>query len=131
MTDERPENSAPPQPTSGLKNPAAAARGVAMGTLGLEFVVVLLSLQPIRTLNPDVSGAALGLVAALAVACLVVAALLRYPWGWHLGTALQVAFILTGFLQYAMFILGVLFLLVWLYVLKVRADLRKPARFDH
>jgi hypothetical protein len=122
---------APEQPTSGLRNPAAAVRGVAIGALCLESIVILLSLQPIRILDPDVSGGVLGLVASLAVACLVVAGLLRYPWGWHAGTALQVAFILTGFFQYAMFILGGLFLLVWLYVLKIRSDLRKPARFDH
>jgi hypothetical protein len=101
-----------------------------MGTLILEAIVLLLAIQPIRIIAPDTPGWALGIVAVLALACLGVAGLLRRPWGWHVGTALQVAVLLTGVFQYAMFVVGAAFLLVWIYVLKIRADLAKPARFD-
>jgi hypothetical protein len=116
----------PGQPVSGLKNPAAAVRGAAVGALVLECVVVLLAIQPIRILAPDTPGWALAVVAGLALACLAVAGLLRYPWGWHVGTALQVAVVLTGFLQYAMFVLGLVFLAVWIYILRIRSDVTKP-----
>jgi hypothetical protein len=119
------------EPTSGLKNPLAAARGVGIGTLILEAIALLLAIQPMRVIAPDTPGWALGVVAALALSCIVVAGLLRRPWGWHAGTALQVAVILTGVFQYALFIFGAVFLATWLYVLKVRADVGKPAKFDH
>jgi hypothetical protein len=118
-------------PSSGLRNPAAAIRGVGMGTLILEFVALLLAIQPIRMVAPDTPGWALGLVAGLAIACLVVAGLLRHAWAWHVGTGLQVVIALTGLVQYAVAILGVLFFAIWLYVLHIRRTLSQPAKFDH
>lgn len=126
MTDD-----AEPAPSSGLRNPRAAIRGVGGGALFLEWIVVLLVIQPIQTLAPDTSGWRLAVLVALAFGCLVVAALLRYPWGWHLGTALQLAIVATGFLLPAMFVLGVVFLGIWIYILRVRRTLSRPARFDH
>jgi len=95
-------------------------RGVATATLIVESLVVLLAIQPIRMVAPDTPGWTLGLVALVAVACLGAAALLRHRWGWHVGTALQVAVTLTGLFQPAMFVLGLVFLAVWLYVLHLR-----------
>jgi hypothetical protein len=121
----------PEEPTSGLKNPTAAARGVGMATMVLESITLLLAIQPIRIVAPDTPGWGLGIIAGLAFGCLIVAGLLRRSWGWHLGTALQVAVIATGVFQYAMFLVGALFLAIWLYVLRIRADLATPAMFDH
>lgn len=146
MTDERPTDGSRPegeplssgerpaedeQPTSGLKNPVAAARGVAAATLILEAISLLLAIQPIRIMAPETPGWALGVIAALAAACIVLVTQLKRPWVWHAGAALQLAVVATGFFQYAMFILGVVFLGAWLYALKVRSDITKPARFDH
>jgi len=121
---------AEPAPTSGLKNPTAAARAVGRATMVLEFVSLLLAIQPIRIIAPDTPGWGLGIVAGLAFGCLLVAGLLRHPWGWHLGTALQVGVIVTGIFQYSMFIVGAVFLAIWVYVLRIRADLATPAMFD-
>lgn len=110
---------------SGLKNPVAAARGVGAATLVLEAIALLLAIQPIRIMAPDTPGWGLGVIALLAVGCAVTVRLLKRSWGWHVGTALQLAVIATGFFQYAMFILGVVFLAIWLYVLKVRADVTR------
>jgi hypothetical protein len=44
---------------------------------------------------------------------------------------IQLVVIATGFLQYALFILGGVFLAIWLYLLRVRSALDKPAKFDH
>ena len=141
MTDERGEPAASQAPasaepadelpTSGLRNPEAAVRGVGMATLGVEWLVLLLALQPIRMVAPDTPGWALGVVAALAFACLGAAALLRYRWGWTVASALQVAIVLTGLLQWALFVVGGVFVLIWLYVLHVRRTVSRPARFDH
>lgn len=108
------------RPGSGLKNPAGAVRGVAMAALVLESLVVLLAVQPIRMVAPDTPGWGLGVVALVALACLVAAGLLRRRGGWWVGTAVQGAVIATGLLQPAMFVLGAVFLAVWLYVLHLR-----------
>ena len=118
-------------PASGLRNPAAAIRGVGIGTLVLEAIALLLAIQPIRMVAPDTPGWALGTVAGLAGACLLAAGLLRRAWGWWAVLVLQVAVIVAGVLQYALFILGAIFLLIWIYLLRVKSSLAKPARFDH
>lgn len=108
------------QPRSGLKNPVRAVRAVAMATLYVECLVVLLAIQPIRMVAPNTPGWKLGVVAAVALACVGAAMLLHLRWGWHVGTAVQMAVTLTGVLQPALFVLGILFLAVWLYTLHLR-----------
>jgi hypothetical protein len=120
----------PDLPTSGLRNPQAAVRGVAMGTLILESIVVLLALAPISMMS-GLTGTQIAVLVGLAVACLLVCGLLRKPWGWHVGTVLQVAVTLTGFYQGAMFVLGLVFLLMWVYLLRLRVTVARPAHFDH
>ncbi|HEY0487141.1 MAG TPA: DUF4233 domain-containing protein [Mycobacteriales bacterium] len=118
------------EPTSGLRNPQAAVRGVAMGTLILEAIVVLLAIAPLDMMY-GISGTQIGVLAGLAVACLLVCGLLRRPWGWHAGTVLQVAVTLTGFYLATMFVLGIVFLVIWVYLLRLRTTVARPARFDH
>jgi hypothetical protein len=120
----------PDGPESGLRNPQAAVRGVAMGTLILEAIVVLLALAPLDMMY-GITGTQTAVLAGLAVACLLACGLLRKPWGWHVGTALQVAVTLTGFYLATMFALGLVFLLIWLYLLRLRVTVSRPARFDH
>ena len=48
--------------------------------------------------------------------------------GLVLGTVLQLPVIATGFLVGAMFVLGLIFAGVWLYLLRVRQDLLGSAR---
>jgi hypothetical protein len=105
---------------SGLKNPRAAVRGVGAGTLILEFLVLLLAIQPLRMLLPDEAGPAAGLAAGLAALCLIAAGLLRYRWAWTATTVVQVVVIATGLVHWMLAGVGVIFLLVWLYVLNVR-----------
>jgi high-affinity nickel permease len=78
-----------------------------------------------------ITGTQIAVLVGVAVGCLLVCGLLRRPWGWHVGTALQVAVILTGFYLATMFVLGGFFLLIWLYLLRLRTTVALPARFDH
>jgi hypothetical protein len=105
---------------SGLRDPARAVRGLGAGTLVIEAVVLLLAIQPIRVLDPAVSGVALGVVAVLAVVALALAGLMRRPWAWHAGGALQVVLIVCGLLHWSIAVVGLIFGAVWLYVLHVR-----------
>jgi hypothetical protein len=105
---------------SGLKNPTAAVRGVGAATLLLEFLVLLLAIQPLRTLVTHGGGAAAGLAAGLAAGCLVAAGLLRYRWAWPAVVVFQVMIVATGLVHWMLGTVGVIFLLVWIYVLNVR-----------
>ncbi|MFG1921530.1 DUF4233 domain-containing protein [Cryptosporangium sp. NPDC048952] len=107
-------------PQSGLKNPGAAVRGVGAAVLVLESLVLLLAIQPLRTLLPDASGAATALALGLAVLCLGAAGLLRRGWAWNAVTVLQIVIVATGVIHWMLGVVGGIFLLVWIYVLNVR-----------
>lgn len=81
----------------------------------LFFEAILLGLStPVMITVEDVDrGLALWLGLGLAVACVLVAGLLRRPGGFALGHALQVAAIALGLLAPAMYFVGGLFALLW------------------
>ena len=60
---------------------------------------------------------------ALAVVLVVAGAMLRRSWGIGLGSFLQLLVLATGFWTGAMFVLGAIFLAIWLYVLNLRHQL--------
>jgi len=66
----------------------------------------------------------------LTVACLVTAGILRKPWAYLVGWALQVASVALGFVVPMMFFLGVVFAALWAgaYFLGRRIDLEKGER---
>ncbi|GAA4713969.1 DUF4233 domain-containing protein [Phytohabitans rumicis] len=105
---------------SGLRNPPAAVRGLGAGALILETIVLLLGIQPLRMLDGDLNSAAIGVIVAAIVACVVLAGLLRHNWAWYAVGVLQGLLLLSGFLHWALAVLGLIFGLVWLYVLHVR-----------
>lgn len=98
-----------------------ASRRALAGVLGLEALVVLLipraiafttGLGPLRT----------GICVGLAVGLVAAAALLRRSWGIGLGSALQLAVLATGALIATMFLVGGLFIAVWLRILQFRHE---------
>jgi hypothetical protein len=111
---------------SGLRNPQRAVRGLGAGTLIVETLVLLLGIQPMRMLGGDLSGAAIAVIVAVAVACVVLSGLLRRAWAWYAATALQAVLLLAGFLHWSLAVLGLLFGLVWLYGLYVRRTILSP-----
>jgi Protein of unknown function (DUF4233) len=115
---------------SGLRNPAAAARGLGAGTLILETIVLLLAIQPMRMLGGDLSGATIGVIVGAAVACVVLAGLLRRDWAWYTVAVLQGLLMVAGLLHWALAGVGLLFGLVWLYVLNVRRTILSPPKRD-
>jgi len=105
---------------SGLRNPAAAVRGLGAGTLALEAIVLLLAIQPIRILGGDLSGWGIGAVVALAVLAAVVAGSMRRSWAWSAGSVLQVLLLASGLLHWSLAALGLIFGAAWLYATSVR-----------
>jgi hypothetical protein len=110
----------PGERRSGLRNPEKAVRGLGAGTLALEALVLLLAIQPIRVVGGDLGGAAIAVIVALAVACVVLAGRMGRPWAWHAGSVLQGLLMLAGLLHWSLLVLGVVFALVWAYALHVR-----------
>jgi hypothetical protein len=105
---------------SGLRNPAAAVRGVGAGALAAEGLVLLLAIIPLRVLGASgVAGTVV--VVVLSVVSFALAGLLRHPWAWLGASALQVVLFASGFLIHvSLAVVGVLFGLVWFYILRVR-----------
>ena len=89
--------------------------------LAAQSLIVFLGALVARTLavaNGDAaSGAYLLVGCGLAVACIVVAGLMRRPFGVPLGWLIQVATFLCAFVLPMMFIVGVIFTALWVVCL--------------
>jgi hypothetical protein len=105
---------------AGLKNPGAAVRGVGAAGLVVEGVVLLLALLPLAKLGHGDNTAAIWVCVALAVLCFLLCGLLRHPWAWTAGLAVQVALLAGGALHWSLAALGVVFGAAWVYALYVR-----------
>jgi hypothetical protein len=105
---------------SGLRNPSAAVRGVGAGALAVEAIVLLLAIAPLAKLGGAGVAVAVWLVVILAVTAGVLAGLLRHPWAWWAGLVVPLALLGGGFLHWSLAVLGVVFGLLWAYLLNVR-----------
>jgi hypothetical protein len=106
------------QIVSGLKDPVRAVRGLAAGTLVLEGITLLLAIQPVRMLGG--STAAVVTIVVSVVLAFLLSGMMGRRWAWHVATALQVALVGGIVLHWAIAAVGVIFGLVWIYVLRVR-----------
>ena len=105
---------------SGLRNPPAAVRGVGAAALVIEAIVLLLALAPMHILHIRSAGTAIAVLIALAFVCVLLAGALRRSWAWWAVFVPQAALIACGYFHVVLGILGVLFTLLWVYVLYVR-----------
>jgi hypothetical protein len=108
------------EPQPGLRNPLAAVRGAGAGALVVEAIVLLLAIAPLARLAGVDRGAAIGLVVVLAVGAGLLAGLLRHPWAWWAGLAIPVGLLVGGWLHWSLGVLGVVFALLWGYMLSMR-----------
>jgi hypothetical protein len=107
------------------KDPLKAFRGIMAGTLILEVIVVALALPVIAKLHGGV-GTVVGWVAFGFIAVFIaMCAFVRRPWAIPAVVALHVLLIATWFLLPALGVIGVIFALVWIYMLWLRKDLLK------
>jgi hypothetical protein len=68
-------------------------------------------------------------IVGLAIVCFVTAGLLKRAWAWALAVAIQLALFVAGFVfHWSLAVLGVLFGLVWVYILSVRRTVSRPPR---
>ncbi|RYP89109.1 DUF4233 domain-containing protein [Nocardioides guangzhouensis] len=81
--------------------------------LTLESIALGLTTPVLVTISEVALGTALAIGLGLAAACLVVAGLLRRPWAYVAGWAIQVAAVALGLLVPMMFVLGAIFAVLW------------------
>lgn len=129
MTEGTPEGAAEGTPEPAGRRAGSPVRRLYATVLACEAIVIALAI-PVAISVLDVSGTTAGAVCGgLAVLCLLMAGLLRFPWSFAAGSALQVAIIATGFMVPAMFFLGALFGALWLTAFWMgRKVERLPAR---
>ena len=111
---------------------ARALRGAAAGVLVLEGIAVLFVPRGIAQTEEGLDGVRLTLLLVLAVVLVLASGVQRRPQGLVVATALQVPLLLTGLLTSAMWFVGGVFVLIWLYLLQIRKELlghpfREPA----
>lgn len=121
-------STAEPTPPPGVRDPWKGYRGIRAGVLVLEFIVVALALPVVAKLGDGLSSVSGVLVGSLAVAMLGAAFLQRKPWGMSLALILQVALVACWFIQPVIGVTGVLFGVVWGYLLWVRRDVARRMR---
>lgn len=99
-----------PMTTEREKSPR---RGMCAAIISMEGLAVALAAPVMISIGGVSAGLALPLGLGFFVACIVVAGLLRRPWAYWLGWALQVVAIGMGFLISIMFVVGVIFAVLW------------------
>ena len=109
MSEPR-EESEPAFPPAAERSPR---RGMCAAVLSLEAIALGLT-TPVLIAVVDVEvGTALAIGLGLAVACLLVAGMLRKEWAYLLGWLIQLGAVGLGFVIPLMFVLGGIFALLW------------------
>lgn len=114
----------PPAPAP-KKDPMKSFRAIMAGTLILEVVVVALALPVVAKLGGGIGSGTGYLVLGLLVALIGTCALLKRPWVVWVIALLHVVMIASWVLLTALGAIGVLFSLVWVYLLWLRRDVAK------
>jgi hypothetical protein len=99
-----------------------ATRGVLSALLALEALVVLLVPRAIAQTDTGLNSTKTVILVVLAVVLLLTAFLMRRRWAVGLGSALQVAVLATGLLEWVMVIIALAFIGLWVWVLTMRHD---------
>ena len=88
-------------------------RGMASAILTLEAIVLGLTAPVLIRISHVSPGRALPIALGLCVACIVTTGMLKRPWAYAAGWAIQIAAIGLGFLVTTMFALGAVFGVLW------------------
>lgn len=94
-------------------------RRLTSSVLAMEVVVFWLAIIVAIVSSHVAVGVALGAGGALAVACIVVAGLIKRPWAYRAGGAVQVLAIACGFAVHTMFVVGAVFALLWIAAIRI------------
>ena len=121
----------PPAPAADPGGGRSPRRGMCAAVLCLEAITIGLSTPVMISISDVDPGTALATGLGLALACLLLAGMLRAEWAYALGWLVQVAAIALGFLVPLMFFLGAVFALLWgtAYFLGRRIERERAAAY--
>lgn len=88
-------------------------RGMCAAIVSMEGLAVALAAPVMISIGGVSAALAIPLGLGFFVACILVAGMLRRPWAYGLGWALQVVAIGMGFLISIMFVIGAIFAVLW------------------
>ncbi|WP_328391766.1 DUF4233 domain-containing protein [Nocardia sp. NBC_00416] len=108
---------APPDPWKGL-------RGVMAGALVLEAITVLLALPVVADIAGGVTWVSGTYLVVLALLMVAGAGLQRRPWAIPFNLGLQVLVLIGGVFHLSIAIIGIVFLVVWAFILLLRSDVK-------
>ncbi|MGI9092171.1 MAG: DUF4233 domain-containing protein [Mycobacteriales bacterium] len=100
-----------------------AVRGVLAGTLVLEALMVLFVPRAIARVGSGLTSLKLGLLLGLVGLLVVAAGIVPRRIGVVFGSVLQLAVIACGVMTSAMYVLGAIFGGIWIYELRLRAQM--------
>ncbi|MGE2719729.1 DUF4233 domain-containing protein [Mycolicibacterium celeriflavum] len=110
-------------------DPWKSFRGVMAGTLILEAIVVLLALPVVANIGGGLTAATGGFLIGIAVVLVLLAGVQGKPWAIWVNVGIQVVLIAGVVLDLAIAFVGVIFLIVWLLIAYLRAEvLRRQKR---
>lgn len=110
-------------------DPWKSFRGVMAGTLILEAIVVLLALPVVARIGGGLTAASGGYLVGFAVLLVLLCGLQGRSWAIWLNLAVQLVFIAGVVVHVAIGLIGVVFLVVWLVIAYLRAEvLRRQKR---
>jgi Protein of unknown function (DUF4233) len=116
------------QPNAKQPDPWKSFRGVMAGTLILEAIVVLLALPVVARVGNGLSAISAGYLIGLAVVLVLLAGVQGRPWAIWANLAIQVVLIAGVFVYGAIGFIGVIFLVVWLLIAYLRAEVLRRQR---
>lgn len=115
-------------PTPG-PDPWKSFRGVMAGTLILEAIVVLLALPVVEAVGGGLTAASTGYLVGVAVLLVLMAGVQKRAWAIWANIVVQMLLIAGWAVYPGIGFMGVLFLLVWLLIAYLRAEvLRRQKR---
>lgn len=108
-------------------DPWKGFRGVCAGTLVMQAIVILLVLTVIARIDEGAHmvGWKIAYVVVLGLTMIVASGLQRKPWAMALNLTLAGLSVLGWIVHYSMGVVGIFFLIVWVYVLFLRSSLQK------
>jgi len=116
--------SSEPEPAPG---PPRGLIAIGAAGLGMEALVMWLSAPGIATLDRGhASAAGIGYVVGVGVLLVVVAALMRRPWGRYAGSAVQIPALATGVVAWPMYVVAAVFAAIWVYYLRLWREATQP-----
>lgn len=109
-------------------DPWKSFRGVMAGTLVLESIVVLLALPVVATIGGGLTAFSGGYLIGLAVVMILLAGMQGRPWAIRVNLGIQFVLVAGVFVHVTIGIIGVIFLLVWVFIAYLRAEVLRRER---